>query len=92
MYPILEKIAAGEARQDAAFSAAAGLYWYCADYHAGLDCPLYAILCTVGYEPGPLESGTGDDLVAAEVYDNLLNRSIDPEELADEIYRTLAEG
>lgn len=53
---------------------AQGLYWYCADNHAGQGCPLYAILSTLRYNPGALESGP-DNPIAQDVYDSLSGMS-----------------
>ena len=43
------------------FSIAQGLYWYCADYHAGQNSPEYAVLSTLGYRPGACERGPDPD-------------------------------
>ena len=44
------------------FEAAQALYWYCANYHSGLSCPLYSILSRkLGYTPSPSELGVSEE-------------------------------
>lgn len=38
------------------FSLAAGLYWYCADYHGGMASEEYAVLSALDYSPGASET------------------------------------
>lgn len=44
------------------FSLAAGLYWYCVEWHGGQWSEEYRISCQLGYSPGAGEcSPVGDD-------------------------------
>lgn len=43
------------------FNLAAGLYWYCADWHGGMSSPEYSIMSAqLAYQPGPSECSPGD--------------------------------
>ena len=48
-------------------------YWFCADYHGGQGCYLYAKLCRISeyFTPSALANGPGSKN-AREIYDNLV--------------------
>ena len=52
-------------------------YWFCADYHGGQGCPLYAKLCRISeyYRPSPLAKswiGSQPSENAQEIYGDLV--------------------
>jgi len=72
------------------FSAACGLYWYCADHHDGQGSVEYRILCNLGYQPGLCENGPTCEESQA-VYDRLRDGSVSTERLAEWIERNYPE-
>lgn len=67
------------------FDAAAGLYWYAADYHEGQGSTLYRILSTLGYWPGACERGPTEP-EAEDVYRQLESGLLNPEDVAEYVH------
>jgi len=47
------------------------IYWFCADFHGGQNCPLYSILSTSAYKPGIMEYRPSCD-AAQLLYEDLV--------------------
>lgn len=57
------------------FDIEAAIYWYAHDHHEGQFSPLYVVLSTSPYKPGPLHRSVEDDgEVATMMYDELVRR------------------
>ena len=56
------------------FDAAQGLYWYCVEYYAGMNDPLYRIQCELNYSPALSECSVDhcDSPFASDVYLKLI--------------------
>jgi hypothetical protein len=82
-----------EVTQENYFEAAQALYWYCADYHGGMSCPLYSILSVrLGYTPSPSECGVNDDDDSALFYTALENGEIEAENLLTAIHEAMGDS
>jgi hypothetical protein len=54
------------------FDIEAAIYWLASDYHGGQSSPLYSILSTSEFKPGPSHSSVDDEgEIAKEIYDML---------------------
>lgn len=84
------------------FSAARGLYWYCADYHGGMSSALYSILSRLEYKPGVLEKSPASEALEdppssgeptdSPVYDALVSGELDAEDVFAWIQEQLENG
>ena len=78
-----------QVNEDNYYDAAQALHWYCADYHNGQTCELYTIQCKLGYKPGILEKGCGDNEFPLMFYQALEYGEIHPFELLEKIQAVL---
>lgn len=72
------------------FHAAQGLFWFCCDYHEGQGSDRYRILCELGYKAGVLEHGPEEDSLAVDIYQSLVARILEPQDLLEWIQGWLA--
>jgi hypothetical protein len=72
------------------FSAACGLYWFCADYHEGQGSEKYRILSQLDYKPSFSERGPGECFAAQLVYQALEAGDVDASDVFDFVQKGIA--